>query len=148
VKLNPISRGRKPNVYCAEPYVTPGNIEGPDSAHFGRGGWTWYSGSAAWLFKVGLEWIIGVRPTVDGLLVDPCIPSKWKGYRVKRTFRGAVYNVEVRNPESVEWGVKEVWVDGKPLGASIRPRQTTLPVYPAGTVHDVVVVLGRTAPSS
>jgi cellobiose phosphorylase len=146
-KLNPISRGRKPVAYCAEPYVTAGNIEGPDSAHFGRGGWTWYSGSAAWLFKVGLEWILGVRPSVDGLLIDPCIPSTWSGYRVKRTFRGVAYNIEVRNPERVECGVKEVWVDGKALGPSMGPRQTTLPLFQPGTVHDVTVVLGKTESS-
>jgi len=143
-KINPVHRGKKADVYCAEPYVTPGNIEGPDSAFFGRGGWTWYSGSAAWLFKVGLEWILGIRPTVEGLLVDPCIPSMWKGYRVKRTFRGAVYNIEVRNPERVECGVKEVWVDGRVLGAAMGPRRTTLPLFQPETAHDVVVVLGKT----
>ncbi len=146
-KLNPIHRGRKPDVYCAEPYVTPGNIEGPDSAYFGRGGWTWYSGSAAWLFKVGLEWILGVRPSVDGLLVDPCIPSSWRGYRVKRMFRGSAYSIEVRNPERVECGVKKVWVDGKALSASMGPRQTTLPLFQPGTAHEVVVVLGKTESS-
>ncbi len=142
-KLNPIARGKNPDEYVAEPYVTSGNIEGPDSAFFGRGGWTWYSGSAAWLFKVGLEWILGVRSTIDGLLIDPCIPAAWKGYSVKRTFRGAVYTIEVKNPEHVQCGVKELWVDGERHCELKGPRNKVVPAFNAGTTHDVVVVLGR-----
>jgi len=141
-KLNPINRGKKPDVYFAEPYVTSGNIEGPDSDFYGRGGWTWYSGSATWLFKAGLEWILGIRGIVDGLIVDPCIPAAWNGFSVKRIFRGSVYNIEVKNPDHVECGVKEVWLDGEPQCMSMGPRNKTLPVCDAGTVHDVVVVLG------
>lgn len=141
-KLNPILRGRKPDVYCAEPYVTPGNIEGPDSAFFGRGGWTWYTGSAAWLFKVGVEWILGVRATCDGLLIDPCIPRAWSGYKVRRTFRGAVYNIEVRNPNHVECGVKEMWVDGARHCETKGPREKVVPAFEPGTSHEVVAILG------
>ena len=143
-KLNPINRGRKPDIYVAEPYVTPGNIEGPDSAFHGRGGWTWYTGSAAWLFRVGLEWILGVRPSLEGLIVDPCIPAAWSGYRVKRTFRGVVYDIDVRNSDHVECGVKEVRVDGEQYCTAMGPRAKTLPLFPSGTAHEVVVVLGRT----
>lgn len=143
-KLNPINRGKKPDRYYAEPYVTPGNIEGPDSAFCGRGGWTWYSGSAAWLFKVGLEWVLGIRPSVSGLIVDPCIPASWDSFRVKRTFRGAVYTIEVQNPLHVECGVRTIAVDGVPLESTESPRSRHLPVFPAGTVHSVVVVLGGT----
>ncbi|MBM2840258.1 MAG: glycosyl transferase family 36 [Bacteroidetes bacterium] len=142
-KLNPLNRGKEPDRYCAEPYVTSGNIEGPDSAFFGRGGWTWYSGSATWLFKVGLEWILGVRGTVAGLVVDPCIPSTWKGFTVRRTFRGAAYNIVVKNPDHVQCGVKELWVDGERHCMTKGPRNKVVPVFEAGTTHEVVVVLGR-----
>ncbi len=142
-RLNPINRGKKPNIYYAEPYVTAGSIEGPDSAFFGRGGWTWYTGSAAWLFKVGLEWILGVRATKDGLLVDPCIPAKWNGYKVNRRFRGATYNIEVRNPEHIECGVSEVYVDGEPQCEAMGCRHKTLPVFESGSSYEVVVVLGK-----
>jgi len=141
-KLNPIYRGKKPDEYCAEPYVTPGNIEGPDSAFFGRGGWTWYTGSAAWLFKVGLEWILGVRPTFDGLVLDPCIPPAWNGFKVRRTFRGASYHIEVKNPEHVQCGVKELWVDGQRHCMTKGPRNKVVPPFAPGTTHEVVVVLG------
>lgn len=141
-KLNPINRGKRPDDYFAEPYVTPGNIEGPDSAFFGRGGWTWYTGSAAWLFKVGLEWILGVRPTFDGLLLDPCIPAAWDGFKVHRTFRGATYNIEVKNPEHVQCGVKELYVDGERHCTTRGPRNKVVPPFAVGTTHEVVVVLG------
>jgi len=142
-KLNPINRGKNPLEYCAEPYVTPGNIEGPESPFYGRGGWTWYSGSAAWLFKVGLEWILGVRPTVDGLLIDPCIPPAWDGFKVRRAFRGATYSIEVKNPEHVECGVRELWVDGERECMSKGPREKVVPVFPPGTKHAVTVILGK-----
>ncbi len=142
-KLNPINRGRTPDRYCAEPYVTPGNIEGPESLFFGRGGWTWYSGSAAWLYKVGLEWILGIRSTRGGLLIDPCIPSSWPGYSVLRTFRGASYAITVRNPDRTGCGVASVMVDGRDISAGSDPRGCVLPLFPGGSSHEVVVVLGK-----
>ena len=111
-KLNPINGGMDPEKYVAEPFVTPGNIDGPDSPNYGMAGWTWYTGSAQWFNKVVLEWILGVRPTEEGLLIDPCIPKDWKEYKVKRTFRGTVYNIVVKNESGVSFGVKEIIVDG------------------------------------
>lgn len=141
-KLNPIVRGENPDRYYAEPYVTSGNIEGPDSAFFGRGGWTWYSGSAAWLFKVGLERILGIRPTTEGLIIDPCIPASWSGFSMRRTFRGAVYNIEVRNPNHVQCGLTELWVDGERHCTTKGPRDKVVPPFESGTSHTVVAVLG------
>ncbi len=92
--------------------MTSGNIEGPESPFYGRGGWTWYTGSASWLFKAGLEWILGVRPSIEGLIVDPCIPPSWDLFTVHRRFRGADYDITVRNPAHVECGVREITVDG------------------------------------
>jgi len=145
-KLNPVNRGTKPDVYFAEPYVTAGNIEGPDSEFFGRGGWSWYSGSAAWLFKVGLEWILGVRPTVEGLQIDPCIPKRWRRYAVQRQFRGAVYRIIVDNPRGVSTGVREIRVDGTPLPIIRGQRHAVLPLHAAETEHDVFVLLGGESP--
>ncbi len=142
-KLNPVNRAEDPDRYAAEPYVTSGNIEGPDSKYFGRGGWTWYSGSAAWLCKVGFEWILGIRPTYDGLVVDPCIPRSWKGFKVRRVFRGATYAIEVRNPHHAEHDVAEVIIDGSAVAPGGDPRRTLLPVFPAGTSHTILVVLGK-----
>ena len=90
-QINPINRGREPDLYRAEPYVLPGNVDGPQSPYFGRGGWTWYTGSAAWLFKIITEWLLGVRPDWDGLIVDPCLPSSWKGFKMVRRSRQTTY---------------------------------------------------------
>jgi cellobiose phosphorylase len=141
-KLNPINRGMNPDRYWAEPYVTPGNIDGPDSPFYGRGGWTWYTGSGAWLIKVGIEWILGVRPSIDGLVIDPCIPKKWTRFEVKRRFRGAVYNIAVTNPSHVESGVQKILVDGAPFAIDGRRHFVILPVFPAGTEHIINVTLG------
>jgi cellobiose phosphorylase len=143
-KLNPVARGKDPTRYTAEPYVTAGNIEGPDSQFYGRGGWTWYTGSAAWLFRAGLEWILGVRPTYDGLVFDPCIPRKWKHFTVRRTFRGAAYDITVENADQVETGVRELWVDKQLHSQSRGSREKIAPVFPAGTQHEVRVVMGKT----
>jgi cellobiose phosphorylase len=142
-KINPINRGKKPDEYFAEPYVTPGNIEGPDSKFYGRGGWTWYTGSAGWLFKVGLEWILGIRPTFEGLVIDPCIPSEWDGFKVRRLFRGAVYDIELKNPEHVNSGVKEILIDGEKYAEHCLASKPALPVFEAESMHQIVVTLGK-----
>jgi cellobiose phosphorylase len=113
----PVYRGLDPDLYQVEPYVTPGNVDGPQSPHYGRGGWTWYTGSAAWLFRVATEWLLGVRPTYDGLLVDPCLPPGWKGFTMRRRFRGADYRIEV----AAGRGPRVVLLDGRRLESSLIP---------------------------
>ncbi len=135
-RICPPNRSSDIDNYKAEPYVTPGNIDGPLSEFYGRGGWTWYTGSAQWLHWVATHWILGVRPQEDGLLVDPSIPAGWEGYRVRRTFRGAVYEIEVQNPEHVHGGVRSVVVDGQPCESNL------LPVFADGKTHTVQIVLG------
>ncbi|MFO8034112.1 MAG: glycosyl transferase family 36, partial [Candidatus Bipolaricaulota bacterium] len=135
-KLNPVLRGQDPALYQAEPYVTPGNVAGPESPCFGQGGWTWYTGSAAWLFKVALEGILGVRPQMEGLLVRPCLPNHWPGYRLRRPFRGALYEIEVeRRPDAAV--ARTLTVDGATISGEL------VPPFADGRVHKVHVVLGR-----
>jgi cellobiose phosphorylase len=141
-KILPINRGTRPDAYVAEPYVTPGNIEGPASPHEGRGGWTWYTGSAAWLFKVGLEWILGVRPTIAGLVIDPSILPAWKGYEVTRQFRGVTLRIAVRNPRRVSSGVAAVQIDGVAVEPVPAGRGVLLPAFAPGETHDVHITLG------
>ncbi len=113
VRLSPIYNSLNPDEYTCEPYVTPGNIDGPDSPNYGMGGWTWYTGSASWYQKVIVDWILGIRAIADGLLVDPCIPEEWNEYSVKRVFRNTTFNIKVYNPEHKSHGVKYLIVDGK-----------------------------------
>jgi cellobiose phosphorylase len=86
---------KDPERYWAEPYVLPGNVDGPDSPLNGRAGWTWYTGSASWLHRVVSEWVLGVRPTWEGLLVDPCLPPQWDRAKIVRPWRGRTIEIEI-----------------------------------------------------
>jgi len=134
--FNPIVRGENPDHYYCEPYVTPGNVDGPESPNFGRGGWTWYSGSGAWYAVVVMNWLLGIRPTREGLLMDPVFPKKWPGFKMKRRFRGATYHIEVKNKNGKGQGVTKVTVDGKVQSSNV------IPAFPAKTEHKVQVILG------
>ena len=135
-RICPPNRSADIDTYKAEPYVTPGNVDGPLSEYYGRGGWTWYTGSSQWLHRVATHWILGIRPQADGLLVDPSIPAEWSGFKVKRTFRNAVYEIEVKNPSHVNRGVQSVTVDGRILTGNL------IPSLHDGQVHIVEVIMG------
>ncbi len=111
-RLNPINNGMNPNKYVCEPYVTPGNIDGPESPNYGMGGWTWYTGSASWFQKMIVDWILGVRAHKDGLLISPCVPDGWTRYSVKRKFRGTSYNITVHKSEGTYSRVSYMLIDG------------------------------------
>jgi len=120
-RISPVNSGSDPDRYIGEPYVTPGNIDGPDSVHYGRGGWTWYTGSAAWFQKVIVDWIIGVRATEEGLLIDPCIPKEWDRLKISRLFRNCVYHITIYNPDKKSYGVKKILIDGEKIKSNTLP---------------------------
>ena len=97
--LNPANKD--PRRYWAEPYVTPGNVDGPDSPLCGRAGWTWYTGSAAWLERVVTHFVLGVRPVWDGLMIDPVLPADWPGARLIRRYRGCTYDIRIERDEGL-----------------------------------------------
>src|SRR5207248_6729378 len=112
--LNPVRHAGDPEGvarYKVEPYVVAGDVYG-QPPHVGRGGWTWYTGSAAWLFRVALEGVLGLRLRGDRLALEPCLPASWPGYTL--TFRrgGTTYRIEVQKPAGVERGVSKLTVDG------------------------------------
>jgi cellobiose phosphorylase len=82
---------------------------------------SWLTGTAAWSFVVGSQYILGVRPEFTGLRVDPCIPKKWKGFSVQRKYRGVTYNIQVKNPNGKSKGVKSLIVDGQTISGDIIP---------------------------
>lgn len=135
-KICPPNRSVDIDTYKAEPYVTPGNIDGPLSEYYGRGGWTWYTGSAQWLHRVATHWVLGIRPQEDGLLIDPSIPAHWDGFKVKRKFRGAAYEIEVTNPDRINHGIREIHVDGQLYESNL------LPIFADGKLHIIKIVLG------
>lgn len=135
-KICPPNRSADPDVYKAEPYATPGNVDGPISEFYGRGGWSWYTGSAQWLHRVATHWILGIRPQANGLLVDPSIPAEWDGFSVRRKFRGAWYEITVTNPSHVSKGIRSITIDGRAFEDHL------LPAYQDGQTHRVEIILG------
>ena len=135
-KICPPNRSADIDTYKAEPYVTPGNIDGPLSEYYGRGGWTWYTGSAQWLQRAATHWILGILPEEGGLRLDPCIPAEWEGFRVRRPFRNAVYEIVVHNPHHVHHGIRAIRVDGAPLNDNL------IPAFGDGLTHLVEAEMG------
>lgn len=116
----PAKRGSDaPDAYAAEPYVTPGNVDGPLSENPGRAGWTWYTGSAAWMQRAALEWMIGVRPTWRGLLIDPCPAPSLGIVDVTRVWRGARVRVRFDAREFDPSVAPIVTVNGTKIGSGL-----------------------------
>ena len=125
------------DVFVAEPYVYSQYITSDEHDEAGRASHSWQTGTAAWMYRVSFDQILGLRPTYGGLAVDPVIPAAWKGFGAERVFRGVRYEVEVENPDGVESGVASVVADGRPVTGVILPR-------PEAAVCRVRVILGRT----
>jgi cyclic beta-1,2-glucan synthetase len=140
--LNPVNHARTradAERYKGEPYVVAGDVcAHPDQA--GRAGWTWYTGSAGWMFRIGLEEILGLRRRGSSFEVAPCIPAAWPGFALEWRFGSAVYAIEVTNPSRRCRGVASATLDGAPVD----PRR--MPLVDDGARHEVKVVLGDPAP--
>jgi cellobiose phosphorylase len=131
----PAAHQDRHDTYRAEPYVYAQMIAGRDSANPGEAKNSWLTGTAAWTFVVVSQGILGIRPDYAGLRVQPCIPKGWRGFTVKRTFRGAIYEITVKNTGGSGFGTKRVTVDGKIMADGV------VPVFKAGTKHRVEVEL-------
>jgi cyclic beta-1,2-glucan synthetase len=137
--LNPINKSNSrasAQRYKVEPYVMAGDVYG-EAPHAGRGGWTWYTGSAGWFYRAGLEWILGFRVRGMALTIDPCIPRDWTNYSVKFRYHSSTYDIRVENPSRVARGVALTELDGKVLSGSI-----SIPLVDDGATHVIRVVLG------
>jgi cellobiose phosphorylase len=123
-------------IHRAEPYVYAQTIAGKDHPNFGAARQSWLTGTASWMMKVATNWILGIRPQYNGLLVDPCIPKSWAKFKVIRRFRNATYEIEVENPDHVSKGIKSATVDGKKMRTSLFPSFTD------GKKHTVLTIMG------
>ena len=132
------------DIHKTEPYVYGQMIGGKDAGsdigqtgkNFGQGKNSWLTGTAAWNMVAISQYILGIAADFDGLKVDPSIPSAWDGFKASREYRGATYNITIKNPSHVCKGVKSVTVDGNAIEGNV------LPVFDKGTTHEVEVVLG------
>ena len=112
--LNPINHASTrggAHRYKIEPYVVPGDVYS-EPPHVGRGGWSWYTGAAGWLYRAGIEYMLGVRVQGDHVRVAPCIPHEWSGYTVRYRRGGATYVIRVENPLRISSGAVDIDVDG------------------------------------
>lgn len=114
--LNPVHLTATPerlNRYKVEPYVIAADVYGR-SPQIGRGGWTWYTGSAAWFYRVVIEAVLGVGCRGNRMSVNPCVPGRWKDFELTYRFGRSPHVIKVENPAAVETGVKEMFLDGAP----------------------------------
>jgi cyclic beta-1,2-glucan synthetase len=136
--LNPIYHSDTPEKvmrYRVEPYVVAADVYSVEP-HVGRGGWTWYTGSAGWMMRVGLEAILGLRREGNTLRIAPCIPMDWPGYELIYRHSSTGYHIRVENPAGVNQGVKRVMMDG-----NILP-DANIPLLDDGRPHEVHVLMG------
>lgn len=122
-------------LHKVEPYVYSQMIAGKDAFKPGEAKNSWLTGTAAWNYYAITQFILGIKPDYNGLEINPCIPSDWKGFEVTRKFRDATYLIDIKNT-GVNRGVKSIIVNGKALSGNI------IPLQPAGSVNKIEVVLG------
>ena len=133
-KICPSYTEERSALHKVEPYVYAQMIAGKDAAHPGEAKNSWLTGTAAWNYYAITQFILGIKPTYEGLEINPCIPSAWKEYRVKRKFRGSTYDITIQNPNGVCKGVHSMLVDGKAIANNVVKHQ---PGH-----HQILVTLG------
>ena len=124
------------DLHKTEPYVYAQMVAGKDAFKPGEAKNSWLTGTASWNFYAVTQYMLGIRPEYDGLLIDPCIPTDWKGFKATRKFRGATYQIEVVNPDGKSKGIKDVTIDGLPHKSNL------IPVFRDGKEHKVKVFMG------
>lgn len=139
-QINPVFKNEMIDQYECEPYCYPQNILGDEHPQFGLGRNTWLSGTASWIYQAAIKYILGIQPTYEGLLIDPCIPKAWKGFKITKIFRNATYEIEVINPNSINRGVKQIVVDDVFVDGQL------IPILEEGKKHQIKVLMGQKIP--
>ena len=136
--LNPIYHSNTPdkvNRYRVEPYVVAADVYS-EPPHTGHGGWTWYTGSASWMYRLGVETILGLQRTGNSLQINPCIPKDWKGYELTYRHGNTSYYIHVENPDGFHQGVKKIISNGETI------QQKEIPLLDDGKEHRVTILMG------
>ncbi|MEX2110426.1 MAG: glucoamylase family protein [Gemmatimonadaceae bacterium] len=134
--LNPITHSDTPDavdIYKVEPYVIPADVYTAKN-HLGRGGWTWYTGSASWMYRIGLEAILGFQLRGKTLFMEPCVPAQWSEFTIEYRFGSAVYVITVANPDRLERGGTDLVLNGRELEGG-------LPLVDDGRRHEVTALM-------
>jgi cellobiose phosphorylase len=121
LRINPSARESISDIHRCEPYAYAQMIAGKDAPTHGEAKNSWLTGTAAWNFVAVTQWILGIRPTHDGLRVDPCLPTAWDGFTAERRFRGARYDITVSKAPGVRGRVRRLIVDGSPIDGTVVP---------------------------
>ena len=133
--INPIEHARTKdasNKYKVEPYVISADIYGANNLA-GRGGWTWYTGSSSWYYKVGIEYILGLKIERGYMKIQPCIPKEWKEYEIKYKWKNTLYNIKVEN-NNKNTEVSKVFLDNVEVENNIK-------LEDKNTVHNIKVIM-------
>ena len=136
--INPIKHTSNQSDYSRyklKPYVMAADIYA-DYPNTGRGGWSWYTGSAGWMYRAGLEYILGFQKNGSTVVMDPCVPKKWNEYTLTYKYIDTLYNIKVKNPEGLNKGVKNITIDGKTSEGN------RINLVNNGETHDVEVLMG------
>jgi cyclic beta-1,2-glucan synthetase len=135
--INPIYHADTPEKverYRVEPYVIAADVYSRPP-HIGRGGWTWYTGSASWMYRLGVEKMLGLQRVGDNLQLNPCIPKDWQNYEIAYRFGNTMYHIHVENQQDVNHGTTQIVMDGQLL------TDTNIPLRDDEQAHKVVVTL-------
>lgn len=135
-KITPAFIEEIQDLHKTEPYVYSQMIAGKDAFKPGEAKNSWLTGTAAWNYAAITQHILGIRPALQGLLIDPCIPKKWKGFSVIREFRGYTLKIQVKNPKHVSKGVAQITIDGNKIEGNL------IPVLEKNKIYNVMVTLG------
>ena len=138
-QINPVDKNDVIDEFECEPYVYPQNILGDEHAQFGLARNSWLTGTASWAYQAATRCILGIRPTYEGLEIDPCIPRTWDSFKATRSYRGATYQIEGDNADRTCRGVGSVRVDGLEIEGNV------VPSFGDGRVHDVQATMEERA---
>jgi cellobiose phosphorylase len=141
--LNPINHIDQPDgvaIYKTEPYAVAADIYA--GKYLGRGGWTWYTGAAGWMYRAMLEDILGFRKRDSQLFIEPCIPRSWPEFRIDYRYGSTLYHITVQNPDGVSRGVRQIEIAGQIL------TENRISLNDDGKAYQVRVVMGDTGSES
>src|SRR3972149_72241 len=134
-QINPAAKNDRIDEFECEPYVYAQNILSDEHPQFGLGRNSWLTGTASWMYQAGTGFILGIRPDYKGLIIDPCIPKKWDGFKVTRKYKNAIYDIEVKNPGHRNKGVYRLEIDGREITGNIAP------IFGDGKTHLITAII-------